>query len=270
MRPLASLPNEIILEIASYLPGRDINRFMRSNRHLHILLRPALHASIPANDILIWGASYNDLGAVLLALKHNADINTKTHRQQTALCIAAVKGFTPIVDALLTRPNININQHPSHRRALGDVVQKGDLEMTRHLLHAGFLVYQKRERDPPIASAVMRRDNAMIALLLDTQSGWKSDDMSQANSKTMLDAMEGGYMTVSILELLVKWSSEVLKEGDGKRGLFGRAKIDLKFKGYDKIKAFMDHYGAPYELVGLNEQESTEGSTSAEELASTE
>ncbi|KAH0604255.1 uncharacterized protein H6S33_006632 [Morchella sextelata] len=253
---LTSLPNELILDIASHLPGRDIARFMRANHHLHTLLLPSLHATIPAaaDSILIWAAHYNDLPAALLALKHNADPNVLSAANVAPLCIAARNNYIPIVDALLDNPKTTIEYPKTEwhyylsKRPLCLVVDDGNIAMARHLLSRGALVYQKREAHPPIVSALVRRNAPMVALLLDTQSGWKSDTQSVANSNALMDAFERGEVTLEILELFVKWSSEVL-EVEGEGGLFGIAKVNLKYEGYDKILEFLKHYGAPYELV---------------------
>ncbi|RPB11668.1 hypothetical protein P167DRAFT_536580 [Morchella conica CCBAS932] len=255
---LTSLPNELILDIASYLPGRDIARLMRANHHLNTLLLPSLHATIPAaaDSILIWAAHYNDLPAARLALKHNADPNVLSAASATPLCIAARNNYTPIVDALLENPNTTLEYPQTEwtyyliKRPLCHVVDDGNIAMARHLLERGALVYLKREAHPPIVSALVRRNAAMVALLLDTQSGWKSDPgQSVANSNALMDAFKRGELTLEILELFMKWSAEML-EVEGEGGLFGIAQVDLKYEGYDKILEFLKHYGAPYELVG--------------------
>lgn len=254
---LTSLPNELLLDIASYLPGRDIARLMRANRQLYTLLLPSLHATIPAiaDTILIWAAHYNDLHAARLALKHNADPNTLSAASATPLCIAARNSYIPIVDALLENPNTTL-EYPKNewtyylvKRPLCHLVDDGNIAMARYLLSRGTLVYQKREAHPPIVSALVRRNAPMVALLLDTQSGWKSDsDLSVVNSNALMDAFRRGEVTLEILELFMKWSAEML-EVEGEGGLHGIAEVNLKYEGYDKILEFLKHYGAPYKLV---------------------
>lgn len=98
-------------------------------------------------------------------------------------------------------------------------------------------------------SALVRRNAPMVALLLDTQSGWKSDsELSVVNSNALMDAFRRGEVTLEILELFMKWSAEML-EVEGEGGLHGIAEVNLKYEGYDKILEFLKHYGAPYKLV---------------------
>ncbi|KAI5837232.1 ankyrin repeat-containing domain protein [Morchella snyderi] len=258
---LTSLPNELILDIASYLPGRDIARFMRATRHLHTLLLPSLHATIPAaaDSILIWAAHYNDLPAALLALKHNADPNVLSAASATPLCIAARNSNIAIVDALLDNPKTTIefpktdSYYYLSKRPLCHLVEDGNIAMVRYLLSRGALVYQAPEAHPPIVAALVHHNAPMVALLLDTQSGWKSDPQSIVNSNALMEAIQTGDATLEILELFLKWSAEML-EVEGEHGLFGVAKVDLSYKGYDKILEFLQHYGAPYELVGGAEE----------------
>lgn len=80
---LLSLPNELLLEIASYIPqdeswGLDnLSFFSRVNHHLHGLLTPILHTLIHSQYLLVWAIENDDHYAVALALSLGADINSR-------------------------------------------------------------------------------------------------------------------------------------------------------------------------------------------------
>lgn len=105
-KSVIDLPNEILLLIAKDLCLRDFNSFLRSDRHLVLLLSPELRKlavqdrdGVPA---LHWGAVKGHESLVKLLLDGGADVNFVDRQMgRTALHCAAGSGREGIVGLLL-------------------------------------------------------------------------------------------------------------------------------------------------------------------------
>lgn len=102
-----SLPNEIIIEIVECLDNqRYINSVIRVNRRLYNLLKDSLlryNIRFRESSALIWAARNGRLETVRDLLCLRANVNTKAGSvlDETALHIAAEKGFLTIAKLLL-------------------------------------------------------------------------------------------------------------------------------------------------------------------------
>lgn len=106
--PLLTAPNEILCQIASYLPISAAISLQQSCHALHSPLRPLLIFK-HKNDILLFAAQRNNVDLLTAALSAGADVSycvhwldeSATHSNDTALHCAAAGGYTSIITELL-------------------------------------------------------------------------------------------------------------------------------------------------------------------------
>lgn len=100
--PLLPVPNEILFEIAKYLPNHSVIALLKTCRAMYPLHRFLLVEN--KNDILIFAARRNELLLLNHALSVGADVSYSTpcdREQRTALHYAARNNHTAIITQLL-------------------------------------------------------------------------------------------------------------------------------------------------------------------------
>lgn len=143
--PLLILPNELLLQTASYLPPRPLGRLILASRFLANLLTPLLHtfALAPVNNepALIWASSRGYITLVAFLLKSpNINVNelsTRVSGHRTALHRAAGDWHTQIV-ALLLENGAYVNAKDRHGKTpFWYAVKQGSENIVRMLLAYG-------------------------------------------------------------------------------------------------------------------------------------
>lgn len=161
--PLLSLPNEILIQVGKELDPRELDRLIRTNRHLDFLLTPVLHKLAVHSEtdqvpVFIWAAGQGHARLLSSLIDHGSDIHAFSKMGCTALMIAAYEGQIDAVRLLLARGASTTAQNPEGRgeRALHWAAMLGQTEAARVLLEHGADVHAKDVRgDTPLHSAVL-------------------------------------------------------------------------------------------------------------------
>ncbi|GIJ92774.1 hypothetical protein Asppvi_002052 [Aspergillus pseudoviridinutans] len=206
------LPIEMLLSIAEeFDSSRDILSFARVNKRAYGLLRSALYkfniqqqnasalhwaacngrplmakmmlqrylydvnAVYCSNTPLIYAVFHGSttVAHILLANRH-IDVNFQNKRGQCALWWAARRGGTDIVERLLQRDDVQVDNRDLKDRLtpLGVAVLKGHERIARHLLNTGRVDVnaRNRQRRTPIFHALSRDDRTITEMLLADES----------------------------------------------------------------------------------------------------
>lgn len=141
--PLVLVPNEILYQIAGYLPRRDVISLQRTCLTFHLPLRSLL-ISKNKNDILIFAAKENHLDLLTTALAAGADLTyigrtiwNSSHSGRTALHHAACGGHTAILTELLRYNAPLESRGETYETALHSAAWNGRQATVDLLLSAG-------------------------------------------------------------------------------------------------------------------------------------
>lgn len=161
--PLLSLPNEILIQVGKELDPRDLDRLIRTNRHLDFLLTPVLHKLAVHNEIdqvpvFTWAAGQGHVRLLSSLIDHGSDIHAFSKMGCTALMMAAYQGQIDAIRLLLARGASTAAQNAEGRGecALHWAAMLGQTEAARVLLENGADIHAKDVRgDTPLHSAVL-------------------------------------------------------------------------------------------------------------------
>lgn len=135
--PFHSLPNEMLLRIAWFVPKcptchcrhntSDLFALSRTNRHLHALLTPELAETSSAMHVLLWAIWHNCAATATKAIAHGADVNFHlTEDHHVGRHSALVQHGTPLDIAVRNR-----------LRPVAPAARKLALDIVTMLLDAG-------------------------------------------------------------------------------------------------------------------------------------
>ncbi|KAI5783679.1 ankyrin repeat-containing domain protein [Geopyxis carbonaria] len=179
---LLHLPNEILLEIAGYLPERPLNALLRSSRALHALLTITLYKLgkdieyCDQHRLLHWGAEKGLYHTVYYVLEAGADANAVSHPRGhfplhsdglSPLHLAISLGHTRIARLLLSRgartkcwdkdgnTPLHLAVSKKHHTIIGDLIRAGAKLTSRDSMG-----------QRPLHLAVLAGDRRAVRLLL--------------------------------------------------------------------------------------------------------
>lgn len=161
--PLLSLPNEILIQVGKELDPRDLDCFIRTNRHLDFLLTPvlhklAVHSEVDQVPVFIWAAEEGHVRLLSSLIDHGSDIQAFSKAGYTALMIAAHRGQIDTIRLLLDKGASMTAQNPEGlvECALHWAVMVGQTKAARVLLENGADVNSKDVYGgTPLHSAVL-------------------------------------------------------------------------------------------------------------------